>query len=58
VVFVIDEKGLAQMRPVKVGIRLAGEVEIAEGLKAGEVVIAEGLQKVRPGAPVKAAPAK
>jgi membrane fusion protein, multidrug efflux system len=58
VVFVIDDKGLAQMRPVKVGIRLAGEVEIAEGLKAGEVLIAEGLQKVRPGAPVKAAPAK
>jgi membrane fusion protein (multidrug efflux system) len=55
VVFVIDDKGLAQMRPVKVGVRLAGEVEIAEGLKAGEVVIAEGLQKVRPGAAVKAA---
>ena len=42
----------------KGGKILAEEVEIAEGLKAGEMVIAEGLQKVRPGAPVKAAPAK
>lgn len=58
VVFVIDEKGLAQMRPIKVGVRMAGEVEIAEGLKAGERVIAEGLQKIRPGAPVKAAESK
>jgi membrane fusion protein (multidrug efflux system) len=58
VVFVVDEKGLAQLRPVKVGVRMAGEVEIAEGVKPGELVIAEGLQKVRPGAPVKVAPAK
>lgn len=54
VVFVVDDKGLAQLRPVKIGVRMAGEVEIAEGLKAGELVITEGVQKVRPGAPVKA----
>jgi len=29
---------------------------VSGGLKAGERVIVEGLQKVRPGAPVKAAP--
>lgn len=42
----------AQMRPVKVGLRLPNEIEIIEGLKAGEKVVAEGVQKVRPGAPV------
>lgn len=50
--FLVDEQGLAQPRPVQVGVRLAGEVEIVSGLQGGETVIVEGLQKVRPGAPV------
>ncbi len=58
-VFVVDEKNTAQMRPVKLGVRLSGHVEILEGLKAGETVIVEGLQKIGPGAAVKVAtPAK
>lgn len=51
-VFVIDDQQTAQVRPVKVGVRLEGAVEIIEGLKAGERVVAEGVQKVRPGGKV------
>ncbi|MBI3882605.1 MAG: efflux RND transporter periplasmic adaptor subunit [Verrucomicrobia bacterium] len=54
-VFVIGADGTAEARTVKVGMRMAGEVEIAEGLKVGERVVAEGVQKVRPGGKVKAA---
>jgi membrane fusion protein (multidrug efflux system) len=55
-VFVVDAQGMAQLRPIKVGYRLAGRAEIVEGLKAGDTVVVEGLQKLRPGAPVKLAP--
>jgi len=55
-VFVVDEKGEAQMRPVELGYRLPGRVEVTQGLSAGEKVVVEGLQKLRPGAPVKLSP--
>lgn len=51
-VFVVDDGNKAQMKPVKVGLRLAGKAEIVEGLSAGENVIVEGFQKVGPGSPV------
>ncbi|MDP2653127.1 MAG: efflux RND transporter periplasmic adaptor subunit [Candidatus Omnitrophota bacterium] len=51
--FIVDAEGKAQMKPVKVGVRLAGKAEILEGLSAGENVIVEGHQKVGPGSPVK-----
>jgi membrane fusion protein (multidrug efflux system) len=54
-VFVVDAKGFAQLRPVTVGVRLAGLIELASGVKAGEMVITEGVQKIAPGAPVKVA---
>src|SRR5213592_2801560 len=57
-VFVIDEKSSAQVRLVEVGLRLAGRAEIVKGLNAGEMVVVEGTQKLRPGAPVKLAPAE
>ncbi|MDB6126055.1 MAG: putative efflux rane fusion protein [Pedosphaera sp.] len=47
----------AQFKMVKVGIRMAGQVEITDGLQGGEKVIVEGYQKTRPGAPVKLASA-
>jgi membrane fusion protein (multidrug efflux system) len=53
-VYVVDAQETAQIRPVKLGVRQAGKVEVLEGLKAGERVVAEGLQKVRPGGKVKA----
>lgn len=55
-VFVVDSKGLAQIRPIEVGLRLAGKAEVLKGLTAGEKVIVEGIQKLRPGSPVKEAP--
>jgi membrane fusion protein (multidrug efflux system) len=55
-VFVVDGDGLAQVRPIQVGLRLAGQAEVLQGLVAGEKVVVEGTQKLRPGAPVKLAP--
>ncbi len=57
-VYVVDPQDTAQIRPVKLGIRLAGQVEIVKGLQPGERVVAEGLQKVRPGGKVKASAAE
>jgi membrane fusion protein (multidrug efflux system) len=54
-VFVVDQNQTAQMRQVKLGMRMPGQVEILEGVKAGEMVIIEGLQKIGPGAPVRVA---
>jgi len=55
-VFVVDHEGKAQIRPIEVGIRLAGKAEIIKGLSAGEKVVVEGVQKLRPGGPVILAP--
>lgn len=55
-VMVVDREQTAQVRPVTLGIRLAGEVEVVSGLQPGERVIIEGLQKVRPGGKVVFAP--
>jgi membrane fusion protein (multidrug efflux system) len=51
-VYAIDVEQTAQMRPVKIGQRLADSVEVVEGLQAGEQVVAEGHQKLHPGAKV------
>ena len=55
IVYVVGPDDTAQIRPVKLGIRLAGIVEVISGLQGGERVVAEGIQKVRPGGKVKAA---
>ncbi|MCB0358923.1 MAG: efflux RND transporter periplasmic adaptor subunit, partial [Bdellovibrionales bacterium] len=52
-VYVVGENNTATNRPVVVGERLPGEVEIVDGLSPGEMVITEGTQKIRPGAPVQ-----
>jgi membrane fusion protein (multidrug efflux system) len=46
------------MKPVKVGLRLAGRAEILSGLTSGDRVVVEGVQKLRPGAPVELAGAE
>jgi membrane fusion protein (multidrug efflux system) len=51
-VFVVDEKGLAQPRPVQVGNWAGEEWVITSGLNAGDRVIVDGVMKIRPGAPV------
>ena len=57
-VVIVDAEMTAQIRPVRVGLRSAGRVEIVEGLKGGETVVVEGWQKARPGGKVKLAPAE
>ncbi len=52
-VYVIED-GKAAMRPVELGVRQAGRVEVTSGVKAGDVVITAGVQKIGPGAPVTA----
>jgi membrane fusion protein (multidrug efflux system) len=56
-VFVVDSATNAQLRNVKLGVRLAGFVEV-EGIKPGERVIVEGTQKTVPNKPVLLAPDK
>lgn len=53
VVFVVDGAGKAQPLKVKLGVRMAGKVEVLEGIETGDRVIVEGLQKIGPGMPVK-----
>jgi membrane fusion protein (multidrug efflux system) len=53
-VYVVAE-GKAEKREVRIGGRRPGSVEVIAGLSAGEQVIVEGTQKVRDGAPVRAA---
>ena len=53
-VMVVDEQGKAAPRPVKTGDMVGGDFVIEEGLQPGDRVIVNGLQKIRPGAPVKA----
>ena len=50
-VYVI-ENGTAALRPVELGLRQAGRVEVVSGIKPGDVVITAGTQKIGPGAPV------
>jgi membrane fusion protein, multidrug efflux system len=51
-VFVVGTDNTVQFRPVRLGFRMPGRVEILEGVRGGEMVITEGVQKVGPGAKV------
>ncbi|RXZ64179.1 efflux RND transporter periplasmic adaptor subunit [Pelagerythrobacter rhizovicinus] len=52
-VFVIDDKGLAALRPVELGAMVDGRWIIESGLRPGDVVITSNLQKIQPGMPVE-----
>jgi membrane fusion protein (multidrug efflux system) len=54
-VMVVGAKSLAEPRPITVRQMVGDAWLVTGGLKPGDQVIVEGLQKVRPGAPVKAA---
>jgi RND family efflux transporter MFP subunit len=57
-VYVIDEKSLAQYRPVVLGPSVQGKRIIRSGLKEGDVVVVNGLAKIfMPGMPVVPEPA-
>jgi len=51
-----DGSGKAELRMVTVARAIGDKWLVTEGLKPGDQVIVEGVQKVRPGAPVKAVP--
>lgn len=55
-VTVVGAKG-AEPRPVTLGQTIGDKWLVTGGLQPGDKVIVEGLQKVRPGAPIKAVPA-
>lgn len=57
-VYTVDDKKLAQIRPIKLGRQVEGGVVVASGLKAGDTVITKGVVKVRPNAPVAIAAPK
>ena len=57
-VYVVDEKGTAQPRPVEAGEWSGDAWVITSGLKAGDKVIVDGVMKLGPGAPVKIAEQK
>jgi multidrug efflux system membrane fusion protein len=51
-VFVVDEQGVVQYRPVETGRLVDGLRVVTNGLGSGDVVIVNGLQRVRPGVTV------
>jgi membrane fusion protein (multidrug efflux system) len=57
-VYIVDEKGTAQARPVEAGPWAGDRWIITSGLQGGERVIVDGVMKIGPGAPVKIAEKK
>jgi len=53
-VFVVNQEGKAEYRPVVLGPVVDGLRVVRDGVKPGEKVVVNGLQRVRPGAPVTA----
>ena len=56
-VMVVDKDDKVNERVVTADRAIDGEWLITAGLTAGERVVVDGVQKVKPGAPVKAVPA-
>ena len=52
-VLVVADNKLVERRPVRIGRRRPGEVEILDGLPVGELVIVDGTQKAREGKAVQ-----
>lgn len=55
-VLVVDmetEPYVARQRPVQLGTRMPGQVEVRSGLEIGEMIISHGTLKVRDGGPVQ-----
>jgi len=51
-VFVVGPQTNALLRPVKLGLRLAGAAEVLSGLEPGDRVVVEGVKKIFSGAPL------
>ncbi len=54
---VVDAKGFARLRLLKVSEAIGDQWLVTSGLRVGDKLIVEGLQKVRPDTPVRAVPA-
>jgi membrane fusion protein (multidrug efflux system) len=54
-IYIVNEKGMAEARPVEAGPWSGDSWIIASGLKGGERVIVDGVMRIGPGAPVKVA---
>jgi membrane fusion protein (multidrug efflux system) len=54
---VVGANGTAELRVIKTPRAVGNQWLVTAGLKQGDQVIVDNLQRVRPGAPVKAAPA-
>jgi membrane fusion protein (multidrug efflux system) len=52
---VINKAGVVELRQIKTGRAVGDQWLVLDGLVVGDQVIVEGLQKVKPGAPAKAA---
>jgi len=55
---IVTKDSKVEVRPIKTSRAVGDKWLVDEGLAVGEQVIVEGLQKVKPGAPVKAVPAQ
>jgi membrane fusion protein, multidrug efflux system len=55
-VWIVDAESKAQQREVHMGLRVGGDWQVQQGLKAGEVVIVDGVQRLKAGTPVKGTP--
>lgn len=49
----IAKDGKALLRPVELGVREAGDVQVVAGLESGETVIVSNLLRLRPGAAIE-----
>lgn len=52
------EHGKAVPRPITTGVTVGNNWAVKSGLKTGDTIIVSGIQKVRPGMPVSAVPAR
>jgi membrane fusion protein, multidrug efflux system len=57
-VYIVNDKNMAEVRPVEAGPWSGDSWIIASGLKGGERVITDGVMRLGPGAPVKISEAK
>ncbi|MFQ6547494.1 efflux RND transporter periplasmic adaptor subunit [Aestuariibius sp. 2305UL40-4] len=56
-VFVVEE-GIAQPRPVEVGLAVGDRFEVVSGLAEGDTVVIRGNERLRPGQPVAPMPSE
>lgn len=55
---VVSQEGLVELRQLKTSRAVGDQWLVEEGLAVGDQLIVEGLQKIAPGAPVKAVPSQ